>query len=169
MLLVPVAGYLLVALASFDAADAGWSHSGSAEIVATGVDASVPLAGGPAVVPDRPHGLPATAGAAVVRLAVLRDPADGQQAADPLVPLTRLAGVVLALLGGASSDMRRCTREACRAVRQVGARTLSATCWCGSLGRGSTTMFALMMFLIGSPLPPACPGSAPWTRSARRR
>ena len=33
VLLVPVAGYLLVALASFDAADPGWSHSGSTAIV----------------------------------------------------------------------------------------------------------------------------------------
>ena len=150
VLLVPVAGYLLVALASFDAADAGWSHSGSSAIVqnwggragAWLADLLLYLIGRMAFL------LPLVLLWYAWRF--LRDPADGSQAPDPLVPLTRLAGVVLALLGGAILGHAQMHPGNLPGGSGGVLGRFFGDLLVDSLGRGSTTMFALMMFLIGS-------------------
>ena len=150
VLLVPVAGYLLVALASFDAADAGWSHSGSSAVIqnwggragAWLADLLLYLIGRMAFL------LPLVLLWYAWRF--LRDPADGSQAADPLVPLTRLAGVVLALLGGAILGHAQMHPGNLPGGSGGVLGRFFGDLLVDSLGRGSTTMFALMMFLIGS-------------------
>ncbi|HWS25076.1 MAG TPA: DNA translocase FtsK 4TM domain-containing protein, partial [Xanthomonadales bacterium] len=150
VLLVPVAGYLLVALASFDAADPGWSHSGSTAIVqnwggragAWLADLLLYLIGRMAFL------LPLVLLWYAWRF--LRDPADSAQAPDPLVPLTRLAGVVLALLGGAILGHAQMHPGNLPGGSGGVLGRFFGDLLVGSLGRGSTTMFALMMFLIGS-------------------
>ncbi|MBK9657779.1 MAG: DNA translocase FtsK 4TM domain-containing protein [Rhodanobacteraceae bacterium] len=150
VLLVPVAGYLLVALASFDAADPGWSHSGSTAIVqnwggragAWLADLLLYLIGRMAFL------LPLVLLWYAWRF--LRDPADSSQAPDPLVPLTRLAGVVLALLGGAILGHAQMHPGNLPGGSGGVLGRFFGDLLVGSLGRGSTTMFALMMFLIGS-------------------
>ncbi len=150
VLLVPVAGYLLVALASFDAADAGWSHSGSSAIIqnwggragAWLADLLLYLIGRMAFL------LPLVLLWYAWRF--LRDPPDGAHVPDPLVPLTRVAGVVLALLGGAILGHAQMHPGSLPGGSGGVLGRFFGDLLVESLGRGSTTMFALMMFLIGS-------------------
>jgi len=149
VLLVPVAGYLLVALASFDASDPAWSHAGSTAQV---------------------HNLGGRAGAwlsdlllyLIGRMAFLlplvllwyawrflRDPLDGA-GGNPLVPLTRMIGLSVALLGGAVLGHVQMHPNSLPGGSGGVLGSFFGSLLLDSIGRGSTTVFALVLFLIGS-------------------
>ena len=150
VLLVPVAAYLLVALSSFDASDPAWSHAGSSAVVhnwggragAWLADVLLYLIGRMAFL------LPLVLLWYAWRF--LRDPPETGPAPDPLVPLTRLIGLGVALVGGsvlAHAQMRGGGLPG-GAGGVLG--SFAGDALIGSVGRGSTTMFALVLFLIGS-------------------
>ncbi len=150
VLLVPLAGYLLVALASFDAADPGWSHAGSRAVVenwggragAWLADLLLYLIGRMAFL------LPLVLLWYAWRF--LRDPLDGPGAADPLVPLTRIIGLSVALVGGAVLAHAQMRPDSLPGGAGGVLGSSVGDLLLASFGRGSTTVFALVLFLIGS-------------------
>ncbi len=150
VLLVPVAVYLLVSLASFDATDPGWSHAGSsAEVRNWGGRAGAWLSDVLLYLIGRM--------AFLLPLALLwyawrflRDPVESRAHADPLVPLTRLSGLALALLGG--SILGHVQLQAGSLPGGAGGvlGSFLGEWLVGGIGRGSATMFALALFLAGA-------------------
>lgn len=150
VLLLPVAAYLLVALLSFDAADPAWSHAGSAEVA---------------------HNWGGRAGAWIADLLLylvgrmaflmplvllwyawrfLREPEELGVGAHPLVPLTRVAGLVLALIGGSILGHAQMRPDSLPGGAGGVLGSFIGGALVSNLGRGSTTMFALALFLVGS-------------------
>ncbi len=150
VLLVPVAGYLLVALASFDAGDPGWSHAGSSAVVhnwggragAWLSDLLLYLIGRMAFL------LPLVLMWYAWRF--LRDPLDGPAVGDPLVPLTRMVGLTVALIGGAVLAHAQMRPDGLPGGAGGVLGSSAGDLLLSSFGRGSTTVFALVLFLIGS-------------------
>jgi S-DNA-T family DNA segregation ATPase FtsK/SpoIIIE len=150
-LLLPVALYLLLVLVSFHPQDPGWSQSGGHEGVANwggragawAADVLLYLLGRVAFL------LPV----ALIWYAwrFLRDAGDASsQVPDPLVPLTRGSGFIVAILGGVVLAYAQMRPDGLPG----GAGGVLGTALGGvlveNLGRGSTTMFALALFLIGT-------------------
>ncbi|MFO1495181.1 MAG: DNA translocase FtsK 4TM domain-containing protein [Lysobacterales bacterium] len=150
VLLLPLAAYVLVALFSFHPADPAWSHAGSVEAVhnwggragAWIADVLLYLIGRMAFL------LPLALLWYAWRF--LRDPAEIGAGAHPLVPLTRAAGLLLALIGGCILGYAQMRPDGLPGGAGGVLGKFLGGLMVPNLGRGSTTVFALVMFLIGS-------------------
>jgi S-DNA-T family DNA segregation ATPase FtsK/SpoIIIE len=148
VLLVPVAAYLLVSLSTFHPADPAWSHAGSVEHVhnwggkagAWFADVLLYLIGRMSFL------LPAALLWYAWRF--LHDPIDGP-VGSPLIPLTRAGGFLLALLGGAVLGHVQMSPDGFPAGAGGVFGSFLGSSLVSNFGRGSATMFALVMFLIG--------------------
>ncbi|MGE4072083.1 MAG: DNA translocase FtsK [Lysobacterales bacterium] len=150
VLLVPLAAYLLVSLSSFDINDAAWSHAGSSlEVHNWGGRAGAWLADVLLYLIGRMAFL-----LPLVLLwyawRFLRDPVDGPGAANPLVPLTRIAGLVVALIGGTILCHAQMRADGLPGGAGGVLGSFAGDFLVRSLGRGSTTVFSMVLFLIGS-------------------
>jgi len=148
VLLVPVAAYLLLALSTFHSGDPAWSHAGSIEHVhnwggragAWMADILLYLIG------RMSYLLPIALLWYAWRF--LRDPIDGPQSS-PLIPLTRAGGFLLGLLGGAVLAHVQTSADGYPAGAGGVFGSFLGSALVANFGRGSASMFALVMFLIG--------------------
>ncbi len=147
VLLVPMAAYLFLALLTFHAGDPGWSHAGSVIRIenwggragAWIADLLLYLFGRPAFF------LPLALFWYAWRF--LRDPSPSADTA--LVPLTRLAGLILAIIGGAILGQAQMAAGTLPAGAGGVLGSFLADFLVPNLGRGSTTMFAFAVLIAG--------------------
>ena len=147
VLLMPVAAYLFLTLMTFHAGDPGWSHAGSVTRIenwggragAWIADLLLYLFGRPAFF------LPLALFWYAWRF--LREPSQSADAA--LVPLTRLAGLALAIIGGAILGHAQMAAGSLPAGAGGALGRFLGELLIPNLGRGSSTMFAFALLIAG--------------------